>query len=274
MAKIAFRPYAGDDREELIECLSVQRALEDALPGQINVAADFPSDATHAFGRTPKHWRPSPSLAYPRADHFHLEYWNWPGFLANARRSIQVLDLGSATERVAAIHAAGKDAFVKATMTKFYASAVPRGTTLFEHLDALAYSFIDRGSCLIVQERVHMRREYRIFVVDGRPVTGAGTVLSHTPNDNIAPFNPLVSNHPTDDNCERDEALVERYLDFGRQVIPLMPASSFALDVALIDGEIGIVEINPLMLGQIGLFACSPSLLTAAVLRSCELLSA
>lgn len=274
MLNIAFRPYAGDDGEEKIESDHVERALLAALPGQISIVEDFPADATHAFGRPPKHWARLATMSYPNPSNLHIDYWAWEGFLSNARRSIQVLDLDGAKKRVAEIHAAGRDAFVKATMPKFYASIVPRGTTLSRHLDALVYSFIDRGPCLIVQERVEMKHEYRLFVVDGEPVTGAGTVFSHTPDDNLAPFNPLVSLSPSDDDCTSDEALVGRYLDFARQVIPLMPIDSFSLDVAIIDGEIGIVELNPLMLGQIGLFACDPSLLTAAVLRSCGLLAA
>ena len=56
MLNIAFRPYAGDDGEEKIESDHVERALLAALPGQISIVEDFPADATHAFGRPPKHW--------------------------------------------------------------------------------------------------------------------------------------------------------------------------------------------------------------------------
>lgn len=274
MLKVAFRPYAGDDREEKIESDYVERSLLAALPGQVTIADNFPPDATHVFGRPPTNWMRPAALSYPAASNLHIDYWNWDGFLSNARRSIEVHDLDGAAKRVAEIHAAGSDAFIKATMPKFHASVVPRGTALSRHLDALVYSFIDRGPCLIVQERVEMKHEYRLFVVDGQPVTGADTVFSHTPDDNIAPFNPLVSTNPADDNCTSDEALVGRYLDFARRVIPQMPIASFSLDVAIINGEIGIVELNPLMLGQIGLFACDPSLLTAAVLRACGLIAA
>jgi hypothetical protein len=274
MAKVAFRPYSGDDREEKIESDRIEQALALALAGDVTIGDTIPADATHVFGRLPKHWARPVTLVYPEASHLHLDYWNWEGFLAHARRSSEVHDLAGATKRVAEIHAAGHDAFVKATMPKFYTSIVPRGMTLSRHLDALAFSFIDRGPCLIVQESVAMKHEYRILVVDGQPVTGAGTVFSHTPDDNQSPFNPLVSPNPADDNCTSDEALVSRYLDFARQVIPLMPTQSFSLDVAMINGEIGIVELNPLMLGQIGLFACDPTLLTSAVLRSCGLIDA
>lgn len=272
MTKFAFRPYRGDDREEKIESDYVQNALLTALPDQIEIVETFPNDATHVFGRPHKNWMRPPALSYPAPSNLHVDYWAWDAFLANARRSVQVLDLDAAAARVAAIHASGKDAFVKATMPKFYASIVPRGLTLSRHLDALAFSFMDRGPCLIVQEKVEMIHEYRIFVVDGEPVTGAGTVFSHTPDDNLAPFNPLVSDRPSNDDCAAMPELVERYLEFARIVIPQMPISSFSLDLAMIDGKIGIVEINPLMLGQIGLFACDPTRLTAAVLRSCGLL--
>lgn len=271
MLKIAFRPYAGDDREEKVESDHVQAALIAALSDRVEIVEKFPTDATHAFGRPPKNWMPPSGTAYPSPENMHIDYWTWDAFLASARRSVQVQDLDGAKARVAEIHASGRDAFVKATMPKFYASVVPRGETLTRHLDALVYSFIDRGPCLIVQERVDMIHEYRLFVVDGELVTGAGTVFSHTPDDNTAPFNPLVSDHPSNDDCVARPELVARYLDFARRVIPEMPIKTFSLDVALIDGEVGIVELNPLMLGQIGLFACDPTRLTAAVLRSCGL---
>ncbi|PZR84473.1 MAG: hypothetical protein DI537_32910 [Stutzerimonas stutzeri] len=274
MRKIVFRPYAGDDPDEKIESDYIERALLAALPGEIAISNTIPDDATHVFGRQPGNWMRPSTLAYPAASNVHVDYWCWDGFLAHARRTVEVLDLAGASTRVAEIHAAGKDAFVKATRSKFHCSVVPRGVSLARHLDALIYSFIDCGPCLIVQERVDMIFEYRILVVGGRAVTGAGNIRTHTPVDNVAQFNPLVSLHPTNDDCIENPQLVERYLAFAAEVIPKMPVDSFCLDVAMIDGDVGIVEINPLMLGHIGLFGCDPVALTSAVLHSCGLLTA
>lgn len=275
MPRIVFRPYRGDDREERIESDAAQHALTELLADRLEILDDIPSDATHVFGRTPANWwRRPPALDYPTAEHQKLAYYGWPAFLEHARRSVTLHDFEGAKARVAEIHSSGSDAFVKATRDKYYTGIVPTGTGLTRHLGDLAYSFMDTPSCLIVQPRVRMTREYRIFVVDGEAATGAGNVTSHTPNENIAPFNPLVSDRPGEGACVADEVLVQTYLAFAADVIPKMPVSSFVLDVAMIEGVPGIVEINPLHLGQVGLFGCDVGRLATAVLRSCGLIEA
>lgn len=275
MSRIVFRPYRGDDREERIESDAAQAALGELLGGRLEIVDEIPKAATHVFGRTPENWWPRPaSLAYPAVENQKLAYYEWPGFLENAGRPVFVHDLDGAGARVAEIHATGRDAFVKATRDKYYTGIVPAGTRLIRHLGDLAYSFMESPNCLMVQPRVRMSHEYRIFVVGGTAVTGAGNVTSHTPDDNVAQFNPLVSERPGDDRCRADDALVQGYLTFASKVVPRMPVSTFVLDVALIDGAVGIVEINPLHLGQVGLFGCDVRRLARAVLESCALLDA
>ncbi len=273
MPRIVFRPYRGDDREERIESDAAQTALADLLTHRLEILDDIPSDATHVFGRTPSNWWPQPStLVYPAPEHQKVDYYRWPGFLDHAGRPVTLHDFDGAKARVAELHASGKDAFVKATRDKFYTGIVPAGTALTSHLGDLAYSFMDTPNCLMVQPRVRMTREYRIFVVDGEAVTGAGNVTSHTPEANISPFNPLVSDRPAKDVCDHDEEVVQTYLAFAAMVIPKLPVSSLVLDVGMIEGAPGVVEINPLHLGQVGLFGCDVTRLAHAVLRSCGLI--
>jgi len=273
MPRIVFRPYRGDDREERIESDAAQAALSELLADRLEILDDIPSEATHVFGRMPANWRRQPSaLVYPAPEHQKLDYYRWPGFIEHAGRPVTLHDFDGAKARVAALHASGKDAFVKATRDKYYTGVVSVGANLTRHLGDLAYSFMDTPNCLLVQPRVRMNKEYRIFVVDGDAVTGAGNVTSHTPDDNIAPFNPLVSDRPAEDLCDHDEEVVQTYLAFAAVVIPKMPVSNFVLDVAMIEGAPGVVEINPLHLGQVGLFACDVRRLAHAVLRSCGLI--
>lgn len=272
MPRIVFRPYRGDDREERIESDAAQTALSALLFDRLEIHDDIPIDATHVFGRTPANWWPQPAtLVYPAPEHQKVDYYRWPGFIEHAGRPVTIHDFDGAKARVAALHASGKDAFVKATRDKYYTGIVPAGTGLTRHLGDLAYSFMDTPNCLLVQPRVQMNREYRIFVVDGEAVTGAGNVTSHTPVNNIATFNPLVSARPSEDCCDHDEEIVQAYLKFSNEVIPKIPISSFVLDVAMIESAPGIVEINPLHLGQVGLFGCDVRRLAHAVLRSCRL---
>lgn len=273
MPRIVFRPYRGDDREERIESDAAQTALAELLADRLEILDDIPNDATHVFGRTPANWWLQRStLVYPAPEHQKVDYYRWRGFLDHAGRPVTLHDFDGAKARVAELHASGKDAFVKATREKYYTGIVPAGTALTRHLGDLAYSFMDTPNCLIVQPRVRMIREYRIFVVDGQAVTGAGNVTSHTPDDNIAHFNPLVSDRPAEDICDHDEELVQAYLAFAAMVIPKLPVSSLVLDVAMIEGAPAVVEINPLHLGQVGLFGCDVRRLAHAVLRSCGLI--
>ncbi len=273
MPRIVFRPYRGDDREERIESDAAQTALSALLPDRLEIVDDIPIDATHVFGRTPANWWRQPStLVYPAPEHQKVDYYRWPGFIEHAGRPVTLHDFDGAGARVAELHASGKDAFVKATRDKYYTGIVPAGTALTRHLGDLAYSFMDTPNCLMVQPCVQMTREYRIFVVDGEAVTGAGNVTSHTPDANISPFNPIISARPSEDVCAHDVEVVETYLAFADEVIPKMPVSTFVLDVAMIEGAPGVVEINPLHLGQVGLFGCDVRRLAHAVLRSCGLI--
>lgn len=269
--KIAFRPYKGDDREEALESEAAQKALQAILGDRIEIVGEFPADVTHAFGRKPENWWPLPKdQAYPGPEQRATPYWEWEAFQAHARRSVTLCDLESAGERTAEIHAAGKDAFAKSTY-KFWSGVIRQGKTFSRSIGELAFSFMDRAPCLLVQEKVEIRFEYRIFVVDGRPVTGAGAIMEHTPNDNEDTFDPKVREHIGGDDVTADPELAARYVAFAERVAPLMPYGTFDMDVALIDGEIGIVEVNPLDFGQVGLFACDADALALAIATSLKL---
>lgn len=273
MNSIAYRPYPGFDREERIESDAMQWALMDILGDQLRIVDEFPEDVTHAFGRTKNRHSPGPSQVYPARHYDFLAYWEWPCFVANCGRNFEVLDLFEAVKRVDDIHAQDGDAFVKSTRSKEIATAVRRGTGLLEELDGMAYALADRGPCLMVQDFIPMTYEYRLFVVDGIIVTGAGAIERHTPADNRTQFDASVA---VDRSCEtivEDRPdIVAKYLDFAAAIIPDCPVSTFVLDVAIVDGSPVIVEFNPLHLGQVGLFASQPSLLANALLKDLGLL--
>ena len=134
-------------------------------------------------------------------------------------------------------------------------------------------------SCL--QDRVPMLFEYRVMVVDGAVVSGAGMVMEHTPLDRPTglrgPFSPLARS----DIRSREPAVAAPALatyaamaqdmadDLIREGGEAFPRN-FAMDLFAADASpeasVGIVELNPL--GRSGLFANDVAATFAAMARA------
>lgn len=272
------------DPEERLENAILWKLLKDALGDRLEPHGGGPygPHATHVFGRIergrPK--RDRGSVRYP-GNEGEPAYWTWPAFLANARRSIEVLPYEEAHAAVARVHGRGRDAFVKATVQKSLTMPVPRGSSLSEEMGDLAYSFIDGGPAIIVQESVEMTYEYRIFMIGGVPVTGAGCIESTTPLDHRerigapAGFDCAMeatrSGGRAAEPTPEDVARVKGYLAFAERAGVELSAQGaprcYGLDLCTVDGGIAIVEVNPFHLGQIGLYACDAKRLVAATLN-------
>lgn len=272
-------PYAfvldrGSDPEERLENAILWKTLKDRLGSEIQAyddAGNIPKTVTHIFGRAGHRsdlFRES--LKYPGPKEMSISYWTMPGFLQLAGRTIKLCDLDQANEEVQRLHLEGKDAFVKATRDKYFTKHVPVGTSLWQALDAMVYSFIDEDACLLVQEYVEITYEYRLFVVDGQVVTGAGCIPWKTPLDNTALYDPAMIEHRGDTKLggpAMSNLRLDQYLAFASEAIDQLGGGSFVLDLAMIDGKVGIVELNPMRLGQIGLFAARVPALVDAVLE-------
>ena len=122
---------------------------------------------------------------------------------------------------------------------------------------------------LLVQKRVRMEYEYRMFMVGDEPVCGAGNIGVLTPVDNGARFDPKMQRTRADmdrSTVERRPDLAERYREaavrFGRALAG-DGYGAYVLDLCLIDGEVSIVELNGMM--NAGLFALDMDALTRAM---------
>lgn len=122
---------------------------------------------------------------------------------------------------------------------------------------------------LLVQKRVRMEYEYRMFMVGDEPACGAGNIGVLTPVDNEARFDPKMQRTRADmdrSTVERRPDLAERYREaavrFGRALAG-DGYGAYVLDLCLIDGEVSIVELNGMM--NAGLFALDMSALTRAM---------
>lgn len=269
MSNLYFAGTSVTDREERIEEDMLFEALRQEMP-EIEHSLDVRSipDGAFILGRVPLSAALSGRYGYPRAEHLSCAYWKWPAFLARAQRSFRLCDFESACAEVARLQNEGQGAFVKAIDDKLLAIVIPDGQTLQDRLGDMAYSFIDRPPCLMVQARVEIEFEFRILVVDGVAVTGAGQVPQHTPLDNQALFDPKLQRRIGKSPTKVRHDLVEKYLDFARETIPLLPQQSLTLDLAIINGEVGIVECNSMMPGRVGLFASDVKAFAAAVASS------
>lgn len=129
----------------------------------------------------------------------------------------------------------------------------------------------DLPDAFLVQQEVPMRYEYRLFVVAGRPVAGAGCVDRHTPlNCRAAPFDDAVEEVRGNRRVRTVPGVVEGLVRFGTRVAAQVAAeeprlSEYTLDVAVgHDGRPLVVEMNGLR--NSGLYACDPAPVVAALI--------
>lgn len=151
-------------------------------------------------------------------------------------------------------------------------------TAFWMLFNANMYELADRDGCFLLQEERPLRHEYRIVVVGGRPVAGAGCVeflspIFHTIDD---PFDTLVEGK-RNDRCLADMPLVvARYRHFAQRLCEDLEKdpnghlfTDCVMDVALdIErNEVVLVEVNPA--DNFGLYAMDwREVFTAILARS------
>lgn len=132
---------------------------------------------------------------------------------------------------------------------------------------------------LLVQGRIAPTFEYRIVVIDGRPVTASGCVEAFTPAENTAVFDPQMEEIRSDGDVVVRPDLVERYLAFADTFCAEFAAErgeglDYSLDVC-IDANTGAVvpiELNPPL--NLGAYARSTDAWLAAVVARTERVAA
>ena len=143
--------------------------------------------------------------------------------------------------------------------------------TLLDVLDWALVRASGRPEAFLVQGFVPMRFEYRMFVVDGRVVTGGACIEEFTPAQNLGDaFDTRVREHRMVKSPVVDRPdVVSRLLTFAEQVVAEWLVErpdlrTAVIDVALDpDGNPLVVEFNGLL--NAGLYASDPRLVTAAL---------
>ena len=129
---------------------------------------------------------------------------------------------------------------------------------------------------LLVQGRIEPTYEYRIVVIDGRPVTASGCIEAFTPAENLgSAFDPQMERVRSDGEVEVRADLVERYLAFAEVFAAEFAAErgeglDYGLDVCIDarTGEVVPIELNPCL--NLGAYARSTEAWMAAVVERTE----
>ena len=145
-------------------------------------------------------------------------------------------------------------------------------------LSALGYGLVHlEGSrdAVLVQERVDMRHEYRLVVVDGSPVAGAGCVEAFCPLDRTSDsgrFESRMEGARGDGDVEPRDEVLARYLSDAPDIVARLRKEDpglkdFVLDLATgANGRTLVVEINPPW--NFGLYAMDFALVLAAAVEA------
>jgi len=230
---ITFRLTENLDPEERLEEAALWKAMHDEYGDEIHAVT---GDAEAVFGRLRKREGKS------------IRYWDDPAFLAHCGRSFKVCRFEEVRAEVNRLHAAGMGAFLKSTRDKHWIERVPVGADVQEIVGEMAYSFIDGGPCIMVQELCSLSNEHRFFVIGREVVTHSRNSPELTPLDyeearNLAPG---------------------AFMVLAREVANTMREPNAVVDFAYINGAPGVVEFNPMHLGSVGLFACDVRALARA----------
>lgn len=260
MIPTAYFRFSGTmDPEERLEEAALWKALHDLLEARIEPLAPG-SVGVHGV----------PVIGRPRRceETAELRYWEDPAFLDHCGRPFTVCRFEDGLRgAVEALHAAGLGAFVKSTRAKHFIARIPVGTSIQEAFGDMAFSFID-GPALMVQELCQVRYEHRFFVV-------ARKVVTHTPNAaHLTPLDaPGCFSFETPADREPSLFYAGGFLrGVAEQVARRMRTPDAVIDCALINGKPAVVELNPMILGGVGLFACDVRRLAVAMAAKMGLL--
>lgn len=111
---------------------------------------------------------------------------------------------------------------------------------------------------LFIQDFADIRYEMRCFCVNGEVLTSAGSIEDFTWLQNTEKFDPQLQEIRNQTKVKFQPKIRNQLLEFARktakEITPVFKTKDFVLDVAIINGKPGIVELNPL--SNSGLYAC------------------
>lgn len=265
MTGTAFRLTSNLDPEERLEEAALWKAMHDEYGDGIEaLPEDGKGDpSVPTFGRALRN--PLGCGLNPVSD--RLDYWNDPAFLSEARRRFAVVPFERVEAEVTRLHSAGLGAFVKSTRSKHAIFRIPAGGSVRQAIGEMAYSFIDGGPELMVQEMCEIRTEHRFFCIGREIVTESPVQWALTPLDHPLPEGTAYATPASKRPLDPDPAAKDELARVARRIARDMEFPHAAIDCALINGTPGAVELNPMRLGQLGLYAADVRALAKASRR-------
>jgi hypothetical protein len=194
--------------------------------------------------------------------HNKLRYWEDPGFLENCGRRFTICDFDHLGEEIEKLHNDGLGAFIKSTKDKEYVQPVPLGSDWEKCVGDMAYSFIDGGAPLMVQELLPLKYEHRFIVISRDIVTDSPIAWHLTPLDNLAPYEEYET--PSSTQGHRNKECKQAMVGLVKRVIKRMDQPHVCVDTAMGPNGPVVVEFNPMVLGGLGLYACDVRALAKA----------
>lgn len=274
MSRLYYRLSETSDPEERLEDAALYKALHDEFgDGLTLVPGDQSAPPVGLFlGRGKKNEHGGNVLARSG-----LRYWEDPAFRDALNREFIVTDLKGALAGVIDLHARGKGAFVKSTKDKHFVQRIDVGEQFAKKIGSMAYSFMDIPDCLIVQEAVEMTYERRFLVMNGRIVTQSPVAWHLTPMSRGAilqreGFNieDLHYKTPGVRDATFDPDLTKRMTAHAQRIADASETPHLCIDLAVLggnlrNGQIEVIEFNPMQPGAVGLYACDPVAIASAV---------
>lgn len=178
-----------------------------------------------------------------------IEYWNDPIFFKHCKRYFRVVDIAYMPNEIEHLHNNGKDVFVKSTRAKHFLTKIPIGVNWQDEFEGMEYSFIDGGPKIMVQEFIELEQEQRFFVINSKIITWAKCEPTSTPLDYLP-----------------DACIDLRLLNLAQKYVSESDEENYVLDTGINKStELAcVVELNPMALGQVGLFDCNVHALVKA----------
>jgi hypothetical protein len=155
------------------------------------------------------------------------------------------------------------EVFVKIAATKRGFARVPLSglsdrelnQALLARFDWTLIEIAGRKDALLVQDCVTMTHEYRVFVVDGQAVAGAGCIEEFSPLHNrgdkfdMRTREVRMSEDGPSQVAERPD-IVSRYVSAAPRIIDDLISGNpdmrtFVVDLCLINDKVAVVEVNP-----------------------------
>lgn len=116
---------------------------------------------------------------------------------------------------------------------------------------------------LFIQDFADIRYEMRCFCMNREMLTSAGNIEDFTWLQNTEKFDPQLQEIRNQTKVEFQPKIRNQLLEFAqktaKEITPFFKTKDFVLDVAIINGKPGIIELNPL--SNSGLYACDIKIL-------------